>query len=493
VVNARIRPQPVALALLALSALAVTAAIALPGVYRALPALSPDSLTYLEWSPGRTPAYPAFLRAMQTFSRDLALLGPVQFAIYLASAAWCSMTFARCYGHPAVALMFAAAVMLHPQLVSYAFVTLPESLFASALLLSLGAMLVAATAATTTSSVAVGATLAAAILLKPSGYGLVGGLVAAAVCAGPRAWRFLAVSVLTLTLALGSVALANLVRYGYFSTQAQGGFSILAHVGAFVDPMPAGPLADVSAAIAGDAVPHRAALDRIEDLDTYYLFASHDYHVLERIVRRRVGADVEQRFGVSGTDERQFPSNPILLREITAAGSALARQAIANHPGAYVRHVTAQLYGLWFLPLFQTSERIARLSAALDTVRSSSPALDRSPVAFRSVPRLIFIAIRSLLAAILIASIVAIALSLIFRAPRDMPLVYAAVALHGTYLLVAAVQPGLPRYAVVMWPLAASIAAGVAVLTIETFWRPRSASSRWIADGSPRSNPSRGA
>ncbi len=186
---------------------------------------------------------------------------------------------------------------------------------------------------------------------------------------------------------------------------------MVAHVGPFVEPIQTGPLASVASAIAADVKPHRDALERIDDLDLYYLFSSHDYHSIERIVRQRIGADVEQRFGSAAVDEEQFPSNPILLREITSIGAALARQAIVDHPGAYARHVAAQLYGLWFLPLFQTPANVGRLSAALEEVRAASPALDRSEVAFRRVPTVVFVAIRVLFLTILTASIAVILLA----------------------------------------------------------------------------------
>jgi hypothetical protein len=468
------RPLPrkwLAAGLTTIAVLSVIATVTLPGVYRALPLLSPDSATYLEWSPGRTPAYPAFLAVVRLLSPDLRLLGPIQLIVFLAAAAWCSIAFARVYWHPIFAVLLGASVMLHPQLVSYAFAALPESLFAATLCVNLGAVLVASRSARLLPYVFVGLTLALLILLKPSGYGLAAGLLAIALCARPQPLRRVAVVAGVLGGILGVVATTNQIKHGFFATQAQGGFSLLAHVGQLVEPAQAGPLSEVTNLIAADVNPHREALQSINDLNVYYLFASHDYHTIERIVRQRIGADVERRFGSGTADHRQFPSNPILLREITASGAEIGRRAIAEHPREYIRHVLAQLYGLWFLPLFQPADNIARLSASLDEVRAASPALDRSPVAFRRVPMAAFFSIRVLLIGVLAASLAAMALAVLRWTPRYLPLGYAALALHANFALVAAVQPGLPRYALVMWPAAALTLAGIIALLFDLLLR----------------------
>jgi hypothetical protein len=459
-------PRWLAAGLLSITALSVAAAIFLPGTFRALGPFTPDSQTYLTWNPGRTPGYPMFLAGVRLISPELTVLGPLQLMVFLAAASMCAWSFAHVYGRPFITLLFAAGVVLHPQLVSYAFVALPESLFASSLCLTFATVLPASRSSRLLPYAGVGLCIALSILIKPSGYGITAGLLAVALCARPQRWLSATVAGLSIALVLGAVATGNFMRHGFFAPQAQGGFSVVAHVGPFIEPVQSGPLAAVANAIAADVKPHRDALERIDDLAVYYLFSSHDYHSIERIVRQRIGADVEQRFGSAGVDSEQFPSNPILLREITATGAALARQAVIDHPGAYARHVAAQLYGLWFLPLFQSSGRIARLSTALEGIRAASPALDRSEVAFRTIPAAAFVVIRLLFLCILVASIAQIVLAVIRRTRPLLPLAFAALALHANYLLVAAVQPGLPRYAVVMWPAAGLVLAGSAVLLL---------------------------
>ncbi len=169
-------PRWLAAGLLSIAALSIAATVAMPGTFRALAPLTPDSQTYLAWNPGRTPAYPAFLAALRFISPDLQLLGPVQLIVFLAVASWCAFSFAHVYGQPLLALLFGAAVMLHPQLVSYAFVALPESLFAAVLCLHFGAVLRASKLDRWRPYLAVGFSLALLILLKPSGYGVAAGV-----------------------------------------------------------------------------------------------------------------------------------------------------------------------------------------------------------------------------------------------------------------------------------------------------------------------------
>jgi hypothetical protein len=424
-------------------------------------------VSYLEWSPGRTPAYPAFLSAIQSFSSDLSALGGIQLAIFLGCAAFCATAFQRLYGHPLIALFFATAVMMHPQLVSYAFAAQPELLFAATLLLHLGCVMLAVDSSRRRPYVMAGLTLALLILLKPSGYALVACLPVLTIGTRVRGWRAVLAAGVPLVVILLMVALVNFLRYGFFATQAQGGYSLIAHVAPFVGDEPGSVDAAAASAIAADMKPQRDALNRPMPLDVYYLLSSHEYHAGERIARQRIVEEVERRLDTKIADQRQFPSDPVVLRDITTIGSRMARRTILSHPRQYTRHVVAQLYGLWLLPLIQPPTGVARLTTELDDIRRAIPGLGHDPVAFRPVPTVVFVAVRALLFAVLAGSVVAIALMLLWRMPRTVSIGYAGLALHANYVLVAAVQPGLPRYALVMWPACILVLAGCAALLIE--------------------------
>jgi hypothetical protein len=454
------------LALLAAAILLAT--FVLPGAYRALPALSPDSETYLDWNVGRAPAYPLALSVMRRFSSDVAWIGWTQFVALVASTSVLSLTFFSTFRSQLAALALAGAILAHPQVVSYAFAVLPESLFMSVLILHLACVLNSIRGGRWP-LIGVSTTLAVLILLKPSAYALLACLPLL-VIHRRNEWRSALVRVaVPVFVILGVVSIANLMARGYFAPQSQGGYSLVAHVGAFVDPgdrqYPA-----LSAGIAADAAPHRAALEGIRSLHLYYLFSSHDYHELERIVRRRIAAESESRRGVAVTDHRQFPDDAALLQDLTDMGSHLARRAIVAHPTQYARHVFAQLYGLWMLPLIQPASAVPQLRAALHDIRAQSADLDRSEVAFRPVPFGVFVGVRLLLAAALVTSIgSAVSYLRGMEAAHWLPPAYAGVAVHANYLLVAAVQPGLPRYALVMWPAIVVVLMSVAALAVARY------------------------
>jgi hypothetical protein len=399
------------------------------------------------------------------------VIGWLQLTALVVSTSWLALAFFDVYDSQLAALGLAGAILLHPQVVSYAFAVLPESLFMSVLILHFACVLQASHSRASWPLALASASLAVLILLKPSAYALAA-CPLLLVLHRRSEWRssllWLGVPV---SVALLGVSAANLLARGYFAPQAQGGYSLVAHVGAFVDAGDA-RYPELSTAIAADAAPHRSALQRIQSLDVYYLFSSHDYHALERIVRRRIAEASELRRGYPVTDHRQFPDDTVLLQDLTVMGGHLARRAIAAHPRDYVRHVAAQLYGLWMLPLIQPRSVVPALRAALDDVRAQSPALDRSEVAFRSVPPWAFVAVRAVLAAAFVTSLVVILWFLRdVGATRWLPPAYAGLALHANFLLVAAVQPGLPRYALVMWPAVSLVLACVVAIAARRWLR----------------------
>jgi hypothetical protein len=434
-------------------------------MYRALPPLLPDSQTYLDWNPGRTAAYPIVLALVRLVSTDTAVLGWLQLAVLIISTITLARTFFAVYRNQLAAAALAAAILLHPQLVSYAFTVLPESLFMSLLMLHLSCVLRYTHAATPASLAAAGGTLAGLILLKPAAYALCACLPLL-VLHRPQWLKRLVRAAAPIVIVLLVASAANLAVRGFFAPQAQGGYSLVAHVGAFVDPdderYPA-----AADGIAADAAPHRRALERIRSLEVYYVFSSHDYHALERIVRRRIAEASEARRGVAVTDHRQFPNDPALLQDLTVIGGGLARRAIADHPSAYLRHVAAQFYGLWMLPLIQPPARITELEQALNEIVRAAPGVERPIVAFRAVPWPLFVGVRALLVACFVLSLLSVVI-FVFRSPASpwLPAAYAGLAIHANFLLVSAVQPGLPRYALVLWPAAALVMFAVPVLAI---------------------------
>lgn len=127
------------------------------------------------------------------------------------------------------------------------------------------------------------------------------------------------------------------------------------------------------------------------------------------------------------------------------------------HPVEYLDDIWLNLYALWFLPRLMTQ---AEVDAFREYIAKSEllPLVDESsfPIAR---PRATAFAAHAVFVLALAATITALVLWLVEwqkRGPIRPPLAAAAAAsagVHGVFLLTAIVQAGLPRYAMVMWPL----------------------------------------
>jgi hypothetical protein len=237
---------------------------------------------------------------------------------------------------------------------------------------------------------------------------------------------------------VGSVA--QYLVHGYFGTQSFLGDQLIGKVGIY-------------------------ATDRI---------ATEESAIIDRL---RGTADTVQRLQkeVSGLRYRFLVTMPYydkqrdnvspLLEEIARATgkgaddvALVAAMDIAwAHPVEYLNDIWLNLYALWFHPRLMTQ---AEVDAFRDHLAKSEllPLVDESsfPIAR---PRAIAFAARALSFLALAATITALVLWLVewLRCvPVHPPLAAAAAAsagVHGVFLLTAMVQAGLPRYAMVMWPL----------------------------------------
>lgn len=127
------------------------------------------------------------------------------------------------------------------------------------------------------------------------------------------------------------------------------------------------------------------------------------------------------------------------------------------HPIKYLDDIWLNLYALWFLPRLMTQAEVDAFQEYL-TKSELLPLVDESsfPVAR---PQAIAFAAHALFFLALAATITALVFWLVEWLKRGLirPALAAAAAasagVHGVFLLTAMVQAGLPRYAMVMWPL----------------------------------------
>lgn len=438
--------------------------------FHALPWLQPDSASYLEANIARTPAYPAILRAVSILPGGLTWLGPIQHVAVVAAALWLAAQFARSLGHPLLAWVLFATVVLNPSLVSYCFAVLPEALFVAVLMAHLACVLTVADGGWRRGAVAgIGVTAAALALLKPAGYAAVAGLAVLAF-EWRRDWRRWHWMIAPAAGGLLLACAANFVTRGLFATQAQGGYSRVAYVGHLLDDATPTPYRRVSQEIARETAGARDALVHLPNATVYYLVAANEYHVVERVAQRAIVAEIARERGRPVDDDRLFPRDPSVIVAINKIGGPIADAAIRGRPGDYARQVTANLYGLWWLPLIQNSETLPALRATIDAELARHSVLDRSPIPFRAMPWPAFMAVKAVLFAIVACSLIAIGF-VWSSSPARRAVGYVGLLLHGYFLLVSTVQPGLPRYALAFWPASMLLLFG----TIATLGRDRSA------------------
>lgn len=419
-----------------------------PGAYRALPLLQPDSASYIEWQAIRPPAYPLTLAGVESISPTLALLGPLQLAVFLASAVWLGTTFARVAGHRWLGVALCASITLHPQVISYAFTALPESLLASALMAHVASTLRLLVRRSSAWALAAGLTLAMALLLKPAAMAFTPGIlvVAVAMWHAPRRLTLVAAWVVAFGIPLLAASAWTLARVGVFSPQAIGGFALLGVTGTFMpDDTPVEPPA-LASTLLERIRPIRDDLERIEALDMYYFYSSTAYHPVAEHSRAAV-MDFVQSAYPSASPQQQFVT-------LNAMGERIARVTIVHAPARYARHVAAHLYGLWLMPLVQSAATRAEFNARLAAVRQRARMVAAAPIMVRFVPAPAYWLLKAVLWGAVLMSVLLIVgwlvrpQSLMWSAGA-----FAAILLHSYFLATALAQTGLPRYALTAWPL----------------------------------------
>jgi hypothetical protein len=433
-----------------------------PALYRSLPLQSPDSATYLAWDQMRPPLYPLVLSLVGLLDDTMALLGPVQYAALLAATAWLAQTFSAATGRHVLAAGLVLSIVGHPQVVSYCFTMLPEALLMAATMAYLAALIHLVHRPRPVWAATAGAMLAAAILLKPAALACSGGAALALLALWSHRQRSTLIRTFA-AVALGpivAVSAANAIRIGVFAPQVMGGFALLGVTSTFMPPdTPVEPPA-LQRALVAELTPLRLELARLDSLDLYYFYSSHAYHdALERsrdVILAHVGAPQQaNRHG----DEA--------FVQLNAIGARVARTTILHAPGAYLRHVTAHLYGLWAMPLVRRAGDRDAFAARLETAARELPAVASSPVAYRVVPDLAYWPYKAMLLLAFASSLVAIGGFLVRpNDPRWVAPALAGALVHGYFLLTAAAQTGLPRYAVTAWPLIATTVWGAAAAVL---------------------------
>lgn len=428
--------------------------------FHALPWLAPDSAGYLNANVARAPLYPLLLDVVARLPGGWeAWLGPLQHTAVLLAGVALAYQFARRVGRPIVAALLFIATAANPAMISYCFTVLPEALFIALLMVHLACILSLTGGWNRPAALGAGASAAAMALAKPSGYAAVAGV--AVIAWQYRAeWRRLHWLVVPAPAVLLLGAFGNYAVHGLFATQAQGGYARIAYVAQLLDETTPTAYPDVTRELARHTATIRADLESLPSIDVRYFIGANQYHVVEALARQDIVAGLGRRLGKAITGQEGLPNDPAVVRGVDQIGGALANAAIRQRPAAYAYQVAVSLYGLWWMPLIQSRSGAATAQHAIDDQLTQHPRLDRSPIAFRSLPGPAFVAIRALLATVAVCGLIAI--PLVWSTSKTRSAVgYVAVLLHGYFLLVSLAQPGLPRYALTVWPASMLLVFGM--------------------------------
>jgi hypothetical protein len=422
--------------------------------FRALPVTPPDTISYISWDPLRPLAYPAVLSAASALDPSLRMLGIVQLALFLASATALAWRVSRLLASPGAGWLLLSGIVLNPQVVSYAFSAIPESLFTASLMLHVSAVIGLVTTCTRRSALLAGASAAFAILLKPVAVAWLGAL--------PLLWwslrrltqarQLIIVWGISLAAPVLAASAVNDWRIGVFAPQAAVGFQLVGLSAPFVDEQTPLEPELLRIRLVEELQPIRRELASLDALEWYYFYSSISYH--ETIPRvERVIKEVFPE--TAGATRDAF----VALNDVAAS---ITRAAIPHAPWKYARHIAAHLYGLWLMPLVRSASEQPPFEGKLSAMRERLPILGANPVMYRAIPAPGYWLLRALLVTAFVGATAGVLLLVVSpRVPMAVvAIAYAGALLHAHFLATAAGQTGLPRYALAAWPLTVLVVVG---------------------------------
>jgi hypothetical protein len=327
------------------------------------------------------------------------------------------------------------------------FMIMTEALFLCCLmlLLALCCQLVRKPRWQTLGMASLAAGLAASI--RPAGYSLIVSLpVIAWWCwrDGLPARRTVLAAALPYLATLGLGMIAYHAEHGLWRTETFVGRTLLGKAAAIVDANPTENEPKIIRSIAAAVAPDRAVIDRAPTVfDRFRLIVP--YYDL-------------WRYGTVSTivaGQADIPKGDIVA--LDRRMEAVALEVIAAAPAAYFADVALNYGALWWLPDAMTQAQLARFRAFVAALEPL-PDLGRYPAWHRDHSDAVIWALHGFMATAFAVSLWW-GFYLIASIVRGTPLpplarmgVVAAILVHASFLLTAAVEAGLPRYAWALWP-----------------------------------------
>lgn len=413
------------------------------------PFTTDDSSGYLEWSPIRSPGYPAFLSLTRPMTLGQPLFHILQAAMLIGAVIFLAWALHRLTGRKGLAIAFGVVVLAMTALWKWSAQVRPECAFVALSLVCFGAVIMAVARRSSRWAALAGLALAVAVLVRPAGLAFVPALLFLAVAL----WRLRGLPpalalLVPLALILGLTIAGNGIVRGYYALQTFGGLSLFGKTASLLPPGGFGD--DLSRSMAERVAPLHA---RIGDAhgDALYWLSRQGYDMA--LWDNFIPYAQEHRMDMVTSDA--------LARDIS-------ERLVRDNPAGYARLVAIHWLGMWTWTWISTSDRVAE-SRALIAEPALNAFLGRKAKLsdLQVVPSPIFwakIAFAAL--ACLVCTAAAIGgLATLWRGLDPLWIVAGAggIAVHGYAFLVSTVQFADNRYATAVLPiLALTVALTVA-------------------------------
>lgn len=309
-----------------------------------LPCLNPDSGGYFVVNPNRTIGYVLAVTGTIALFGDVTPLVPIQLNAMLIGFVVLGDAFARTSGSRLAGMMFCIATIPASSLLMLRDVILTEALFVAFLCLHLAAAIRLIGTRRIVWAVATGLTMGLTILVRPAGYALIACVPIIWLLVGWRKFASLFCVGASVAAILFGAALYNQTRFGTFATQSYGGISLVGHVAHLIRADMPTREPELAARIDHATADLRAGISEMTFPYEYWYGTMNLYNTLlwQRVFPQIVATANARLPGASGEK---------IQAEVSRLSMALALEAIAASPGAYLKHVAGHYFGLWAVTL----------------------------------------------------------------------------------------------------------------------------------------------
>ena len=416
-----------------------------------------DSYSYIGYHAMRTVGYPLFLSLIKTLMGGYETIPYFQSIIFALSLGFLSLNLTVITKSLSSGLIFLFTLFCLYYLIRFNFEVLPESLYLSVLFILAAFFIKFVKEQTRSSFIFISLCLGLLILIRPSGYFI---LIATMPLILLSHWDFFKRNILLflapLSLCLIAGASVNYYNHGFFSTQSFLGHNLYGKI-AFVlnegmkseDPLEQAMLDKMIHAMK----PIQDPIEKADSLQIYCLLMMPAYDKLRYELLRRF--------------EEVLPETKA-IKDKDAFYKSIAIKVIKQNPAKYAEDVALNYAGLWLLVDLKTDavqnklldyiEQYVQIKEFQEIKLDYSYITKKTIIIKKTIPLFMVYVVKIFLGFCFLISfyfIFMVARFLIHQ--QKVPLLllmgaFYALNIHGSYLLTAALQAGIVRYAAVMWP-----------------------------------------